>query len=128
LPGSLNELEEVVALAEQAPSMEAAANAVRPDDIDLPGAVRWIRRRVQLVQRCLVLVLGLLPEHFAGCTAQINSFRSHLGHDAVLMALREFVAPQLPMAPPPLGFSPHSIPRGDLSSTSQQPAGPDPPL
>ena len=128
LPGSLNELEEVVAVAEQAPSMEAAANAVRPDHIGLPGAVRWLRRRVQLVQRCLVLVLGLVPECFAGCTAQIDSFRNHLGHDAVLMELREFVAPQLPMTPSPLGFSTLRPHHGDLSSARQQQVGPDPPL
>ncbi len=62
----LNDLEAVVALAAQAPSLEAAANMVRRDPLDLLGAVRWLRRRVQFVQRCLVLAIGLVPERFSG--------------------------------------------------------------
>ena len=127
LPGSLNELEAVVAVAERASSLEAAANEVRRDHIGLPGAMRWLRRRMQLVQRCLVLVLGLVPEDLAGCTPHIVSLRIRLQHDAVLMALRGLVDAQLSALPSPLGFSPHGIDRGDLSSARQQRVGPDPP-
>ena len=127
LPGTLNDLEAVVAVAERAPSLEAAANAVRDDPIGLPGAVRWLRRRKRLVQRCLLLVIGLLPERFNGCTAQIDVFRERLGGDGVLMALRELIAPQLPMLPTPLGFSPHGRHRSDVIVTNQQRMGPDPP-
>lgn len=128
LPGSLNELEEVVAVAERASSLEVAADTVRRgDEVELPGAVRWLRRRMQRVQRSLLLVIGLLPEHFAGCTAQIDSFRTRLGQDAVLMALRDLAAAQLPALPSPLGFSTHLPHWGDLSSTRQQRVGPDPP-
>ena len=45
LPGTLDELEEVVAHAERAPSLLAAANALRTDAVALPGAMRWVRRR-----------------------------------------------------------------------------------
>ncbi len=128
LPGSLKDLEEAVAVAEQAPSLEAAANAVRRDHIALPGALRWLRRRIQLVQRCLQLVIGLVPEQFAGCTTHIDSFRTRVGHDAVLMALRELVAPQLQVLPSPLGFSARLAHRGDPSLPRQQQLGPDPPL
>ena len=127
LPGSLNELEAVVAVAEQASSLEAAANQVRRDHIGLPGAVRWLRRRVQLVQRCLVLVIGLVPERFSGCAAHIPALRDRLGHDAVLMALRDLVAMQLGVLPSPLGFSAHTPGLDDLSSRRQQRMGPDPP-
>ncbi len=127
LPGSLNDIEEVVAIAERAPSLEAAANAVRRDHIALPGALRWLRRRIQLVQRCLQLVIGLVPERFAGCTAGIDSFRTRLGHDAILMDLRDRVAAQLQVLPSPLGFSMHAAHRGDLSLPGQQQLGPDPP-
>lgn len=127
LPGSLSELEDVVCVAERAMSLEAAADQVRRDHIALPGAMRWLRRRIQHVQRCLLLVIGLLPERFSGCTAHIDSFRERLGHEAVLMALRALVDAQLPALPMPLGFSPHRSRRGDLSSSHQHQVGPDPP-
>jgi len=127
LPGSLNELEAVVAAAEHAQSLEAAADQVRRDHVGLPGALRWLRRRIERVQRCLLLVIGLLPEHFAGCSGHIYAFRDRLGHDAVLVALRELIAAQLAVLPSPLGFSPHRSARGDPSSARQQQVGPDPP-
>ena len=39
LPGELDTLEAVVAHAEQAPSLAAAANALRRDAVELPGAM-----------------------------------------------------------------------------------------
>ena len=65
LPGTLAELEDVVATAERAKSLEAAANAVRRDPIELPGAMRWLRRRIRPVRRALATVRGLLPERLA---------------------------------------------------------------
>ena len=50
LPGTLTELEEVVAEAEQSRSLMAVADLVRSDAVELPGAMRWVRRRVVLVQ------------------------------------------------------------------------------
>ena len=67
LPGTLDDLETVVAHAEQAPSRTAAANALRPDAVELPGAMRWVERRIRLVHHVLTLVIGLLPEHLARC-------------------------------------------------------------
>ena len=65
LPGTLDSLEAVVAHAEQAPSLSAAANALRPDTVEFPGAMRWVRRRIRLVHHVLRIVIGLLPEHLA---------------------------------------------------------------
>ena len=59
LPGTLEVLEAVVVAAEGARSLEAAANEVRPDAIELPGAMRWVRRRVRLVHNALARVIGL---------------------------------------------------------------------
>ena len=61
LPGTLKMLEEVVAHAEQTPSVMKAADQIRRDAVQLPGAMRWVRRRVRLVQHVLRLVIGLLP-------------------------------------------------------------------
>ena len=54
LPGTLDMLEAVVVAAEGARSLEAAANEVRRDAIELPGAMRWVRRRVRLVHNAVV--------------------------------------------------------------------------
>jgi hypothetical protein len=48
LRGTLAEVEAVVAAVEAAPTQEAASEALRPD-IELPGALRWLRRSRQLV-------------------------------------------------------------------------------
>ena len=60
LPGELDTLEAVVAHAEGAASVSAAANALRRDPVGLAGAIRWVQRRVRLVHAVLVLVIGLL--------------------------------------------------------------------
>ena len=64
-PGELDEVEAVVAHAERAPSLAAAADALRRDAVELPGAMRWVERRVRLVHHVLSIVIGLLPEHLA---------------------------------------------------------------
>lgn len=126
LPGTLDDLEDVVAAAERAPSLEAAAEVLRLD-IELPGALRWLRRRVRLVHRCLVLIVGLRPDRLAGCMATVTHLRERLSHEAVLILLRGLVAGQLRQLPAPVGFYPLATGRGDPVSASQQPMGPDPP-
>ena len=63
LSGTLSEVEAVVRAVEQAPSLEAACQELRPD-IELPGVLRWARRRVQAVHAALQALKGLLPEQF----------------------------------------------------------------
>ena len=58
-----------MARAERAASLMAAANALRTDAIALPGAMRWVRRRVRLAHHVLMLVIGLLPGRLARCIA-----------------------------------------------------------
>lgn len=126
LPGTLVELEDVVAVAEQAVSLEAAANQLRPDPVLLPGALRWLRRRVQRVHRCLILVIGLLPAQLARCEPRILSVRARLGSDTALMVLRAAAIP-LQVLPPPLGFSPPPHRPAQPIIANQQRTGPDPP-
>ena len=76
LPGELDELEAVVAHAEQAPSRAAAANALRRDAVELPGAMRWVERRVRLVHHVVSIVIGLLPEPLARCIAEMGAVRA----------------------------------------------------
>ena len=131
LPGTLDDLEAVVVAAEKAGSLEEAANEVRcPEDEDavgLPGAMRWVRRRVLLVHNVLVRVIGLIPDRLAGCAATMVAVRKRLKSDSALMELRGLVSAQLRTLPTPLGFQPHGIDVGNRKSARQQRAGPDPP-
>jgi hypothetical protein len=127
LPGALVELEAVVAVAEQATSVEAAANSVRSDDIDLISAMRWVRRRRHGVHGNLLAIKGLMPERFAQCAATVAGFRCHLGTDRVLEALRDIASAHLHALAPPLGFAPRRRGGGERGRRSQHRRGPDPP-
>ena len=61
LPGSLASIDRIVGVAASARSMEAAADAARGLDICLPGAVRWLRRRVVAVRRSVAAVKVMAP-------------------------------------------------------------------
>ena len=87
-PGELDEVEAVVAHAERAPSLAAAADALRRDAVELPGAMRWVGRRVRLVHHVLRVVIGLLPEPLARCVAEMGAVRTRLHTETALRALR----------------------------------------
>ena len=105
----------------------AAANQLRRDAVELPGAMRWVRCRVRLVHHALRLVIGLLPQQFAGCRAEITSCRRRLDSDAVLVSLRSLTEPWLPSLAAPLGFRPHGIGGEHPTKRDQHNLGPDPP-
>jgi hypothetical protein len=127
LSATLCEVETVVVTAEQAKSVEAAANALRTDAVELPGAVRWTRRRVTVVHAILNILIGLMPERLLGCQPTVASFRRQLGLMWVLIGLRELAAVHLSCLPPPLGFGPRLRRPGAAGRACQQSAGPDPP-
>jgi len=128
LTGPLPEVEASVAVAEAAPSQELASEVVRPD-ICLPGALRWLRRRVQFVRAGLSAAIGLLPELLAGCEPTVTSVRSALGVESALVRLRALVSPpHLAELPPPLGFGSRPLRRRASPTALQQEAGPDPPV
>ena len=127
LPGTLADLENAVAAAERATSLAAAADTVRRDPIELPGAMRWLRRRIRLVRGALAKARSLLPEHLAGCPATVLAFRGRLGTDAALAWLREMAAPQLPALPTPLGYGHPPTTPGHTVPSFQQRVGRDPP-
>jgi hypothetical protein len=126
LSGSLQEVEEVVVAVEQARSREAAADERRAD-IELPGALRWIRRRLKPVQAALTVLLGLFPDLLTGCQPTVSDFRQWFGVEFVLPLLRETAEGQLAGVPPPLGFRPPVARGGESKKGNQHQAGPDPP-
>ena len=127
LPGELDTLETVVAHAEQAPSLAAAADELRRDAVELPGAMRWVERRVRLVHHVLTIVIGLLPEQLARCIAEMGAVRTRLDTDIALRTLRTLTAEQLRALPAPLGFQPHRLGATNRNRTRQHKMGPDPP-
>lgn len=116
----------MVAQVESAPSQEAAADELRLD-IELPGALRWIRHRLSPIHAALTVLKGAMPDRFICCEPTITSFRLHLDTDSVLLSLREIAEDLLPCLPPPLGFRPHSLSTGERKSIRQQETGADPP-
>jgi hypothetical protein len=122
LPGTLAEVEQVVGVVEQASSVEAAADRLRPD-IELPGRLRWVRRRRALVHAALAALLVLRPEVLGGCEPTLGSVRSQLQTEQVLPVLRQLGEPQLPQLSPPLGFGARTAPPGP-SRARQHDSGP----
>ena len=127
LPGELDEVERVVAHAERAPSLATAADTLRRDAVELPGAMRWVARRVRLVRHVLTLVIGLLPEPLARCVAEMGAVRTRLRTETALRRLRTLAAEQLRVLPAPLGFQPHRLGATNRLGARQHKMGPDPP-
>ena len=127
LSGSLDEVEAVIVEVENSPTQEKAADNIRPD-IELPGVLRWMRRRVVLIQAALVMLIDLLPSLFAGCTPTISSFRSTLCLEPILPELRGHVSLYLHLLPPPLGFGPHPEKKKFKKNHFQHKTGSDPPI
>jgi hypothetical protein len=126
LSGSLMQIEDILTEVENAPSQEAAADHIRID-IELPGALRWIRRRIFLVKASLRMLIQLLPGLFADCHLSILAFQTALNVDYVLPQLREVASSYLPVLPPPLGFGPLPETKKSKKSYLQHSTGTDPP-
>jgi hypothetical protein len=126
LSGTLSEVEAVVRAAEQAPSLEALCMQQRLD-IELPGALRWARRRVHDVHSALHRIKGVLGDAFARVAPTVTAFAGHLEVEQVLVALRGIAAAWLHALPAPLGFTPRRCGRGTVGEGIQHRAGPDPP-
>lgn len=131
MPGTLDDLEQAAATAEAAPSVEQAAQhlrpADRPDAITLGAAVAWLRRRLVLVRALLVTVMGLLPDRFAGLGLLLRAWRERLGTSRVLVALREICVRHLYALPRPLGLNPRRPVAPPRGRERQQSTGTDPP-
>lgn len=112
--------------AEQASSLEAACASMRLD-IELPGVLRWTRRRVQVVHATLKILKGLLPAVLDNCQPTLAAFKQHLGGDVVLPRLREMAALYLRWLPTPLGLHHRASAGNPPPSHTQHQVGPDPP-
>jgi hypothetical protein len=140
-PGTLAEIERVVDAADTRPaSLQACADALRPDPVSLPSATRWLRRRLAVVRPLLRLVVTLLGLP-AATARSVGALRQHLHeHQRVhqrsattqpgaLERLRALLQLHLPVLAAPIGFGVgfgHRRHRGpDRDEAFQQWMGPD---
>lgn len=114
-PGTLAEIERVVDAVEARPaSLQACADALRPDPVSLPSATRWLRRRLALVRPLLLLAVTLLALPAASALG-VGALRQHLRLQttqlSVLERLRALLQPHLPVLGAPVGFGqrPHLV-------------------
>lgn len=124
-PGTLAEIEAVALAAEQAPSLEACAHALRPEPIGLAAALRWLRRRTAAVRPLLSAAVAMLPQLLAGCAVGVAALRERLGVSSVLTRLRQTLAQHLPALATPLGFRRRRRRGGAAQGPPQQHMGPD---
>jgi hypothetical protein len=132
MPGTLDMLEEAAAKAEAAPSMERAADELRPADapdaVTLPAALVWLRLRVAIVRALLTTVKGLMPDLFGDdVPPRVSAFRQRLGTLHVLVALRGICERHLHRLPAPLGLVPCASTAPARGASRAQSPGPDPP-
>ncbi len=127
-PGTLTEIERVVATVERSRSVEAAADELRADPITLPSAVRWVRRRLKPVRKLLTILVGMFPQRLLGCAPRIAALRERLGCAQVLPRMRELARDHLHALARPLGFGYRRAARLEREIGFQQPMGPDPPV
>ena len=125
LSGSLDEVERAVIASEES-TVEAAAQAVRVDAIELPGAVRWLRRRRRGVRTALLALITAMPGRL-GAVGEVRAIRAVLGTDRALVALREIGSGHLQALPHPLGFCPPPQRACESARPVQHETGPDPP-
>jgi len=123
--GTLDECEAFVRALEQAPSIESACDQLR-NDIELPGAIRYVTRLRLAVHGALRAIKGLCPTQFT-CQPTVIDFGSLIVSSQVLMSLRQIVAVHLPNLPTPLGFNPPLTSVRTHPTRNQHTMGRDPP-
>jgi hypothetical protein len=125
LQGSLDEAEQAVAASESV-GVEGAAQSLRVDEIELPGALRWLRRRRRGLHAAVRALMTAMPGRL-GTVPEVRAIRSVLGTRRALVALRKIGADHLHALPHPLGFCPPRATRSKSENPLQHVTGPDPP-
>lgn len=124
LPGDLDEVARVVQTVEAARSVEAAAEALRPD-IELASAVRWVRRRLRPVRAVLLALVTLVPDLMGQCAPTLSAVKGQVGHP-VLRNVREQADKHLGVLSAPVGFGPRPRRGRRRRTASEHEMGPDP--
>lgn len=127
LSSTLVAVEKVASAVEQRTrSIEAVAATLRPD-IEVQGAVRWVRRRVVAVATALKVLKGLRPDVFCGVAPTLAGVRAVLDVAEALPAVRASAGAQLRQMPPYVGLGARHRGGDRGQRARQQGAGADPP-
>jgi hypothetical protein len=125
LPGLLCSIEDAVATAETSTALEAAADELRRDDVTLPSAVRWLRRRVRQVHDGLRTVFDFTAQAPTVAVPTLSALRQ-LGDDHPLLRLRSALPIEvLAKVCVPLGLCPHRSAARERCDADQHDTGPD---
>lgn len=100
LPSTVDAIEAVAVHVESAPSVEAAAESLRPD-VPMASAVRWVRRRLNALRNFLRILVTLSPM-LVGCAPTATAVRKAIGS----ATLRSIAGERLSAIAPPLGLAP----------------------
>jgi len=136
MPGTLDEIEQAVVIAESSSSIPEAADQVRPPatwnnksgtEVSLEATSRWLRRRINMVKVTAIAVIGIYIVRFLGMEPTMTGLREKLKCDYALMTLRQIAEAHLYSLPPPVGFGPRVIPRKTRQKPTQHNLCPDHP-
>lgn len=104
LSSTLVAVEQVaIAVEQRTTSIEEVAATLRPD-IEVQGAVRWMRRRVVAVAVALKVLKGLQPDVFGSVELTLGGVCAALGVVEALPAVRASAGAQLRAMPPYVGL------------------------
>ena len=127
--GQLSEVEHAARVAEQAPSVAAAAQQLRPELGDERSAARWLRRRLSALKSGLSSLVTSVPELF-GVAPTLSAVATRLAAaaDRVLVAARARAraASLLDRMATPLGFRHRSLVSTNNVLAMQHAMGPAP--
>jgi hypothetical protein len=127
LSSTLREVEVVAEAVEISTcAMEEVAARLRPD-VEVQGALRWVRRRVAAVAVALVALKGLRPDLFAERQPTLQDFRAALGVAQALPCARELAGRQVASVPAPVGLGHRRPVPVSTGPPVQQGTGPDSP-
>lgn len=125
LSSTLVAVEQVATAVEQrTTSIEEVAATLRPD-IEVQGAVRWVRRRVVAVAVALKVLKGLRPDVFGCVEPTLGAVCATLGVVEALPAVRASAGAQLSAMPPYVGLGARLRGRKRGQRRLQQGAGAD---
>jgi len=125
--GQLSEFEQAARVAEDAASVLAAAQQLRPELHDERSAARWLRRRLSALKSGLSSLVTSVPELF-GVAPTLTAVGARLAAAAgrVLIAARSKAASLLSRMATPLGFRHRSAVSTNNAESMQQAMGPAP--